>query len=242
MSREPASVLGPREHALLFAYLVREVIERVGPGRGALAVGEAVWRYGVQRGRRMALRAQTDGRPLDWATYLAYGEWRAPEGVQRSETLATAPDLHRRVYTCPWHQAWLEHDLLPYGKHYCLHIDRALAHGFNPALVLHVGSTLADGSSYCDFRFEGADSSPADMAHIEQLRLELSPRVVMPWAYHLGHLYKTIGQALVEQLGAMAHLLISDGLTAFAQRCPYGTRVATEYLGTDFDVPTPAGV
>jgi hypothetical protein len=240
MSSGQIQPLGPREHALLFAYLAREVIEAAGAERGAQVVGEAVWRYGAQRGCRMARRAQAAGRSLDWATYLTYGEWRAPEGVQRTETLATAPDLHRRVYTCPWHQAWRENDLLVYGQHYCLHIDRALAHGYNPELILHVGCTLSDGSPYCDFRFERADLSPTDMAHIAQLRRELEPRVVMPWSYHLGHLYKTMGQALVDQLGVMGELVVSDGLAAFAQHCPQAAGVAVEHLQTDFETPTSA--
>jgi hypothetical protein len=232
--------LTPRHHALLFALLAREVMHRVGEKRGAQVLRRAVWRYGQERGRRMAQRAMAAGEPLDWVTYIAYGEWRAPEGWQRSETLDTAPDLVRHVTLCPWHQAWLDHDLLPYGRHYCLTIDAAIVAGFNPHLCLIVGGTLADGAEACTFTFQEANLTSEQQARLDALRASLGDSTVRPWAYHLAHLAQTVGQVLVEELGDVGRQALDAGLQA-AVESPELREWATQWLrkGPDIDVERP---
>jgi hypothetical protein len=62
----------------------------------------------------------------------------------------------------------------------------------------------------------------------------------MPWGYHLGHLYQTLGEAIAGEAGPMGEILVSDGLKAFADRFPEAARVAASHLGTDFTVVTPS--
>ena len=241
--------LTPRDHALLFALLAREVVGRAGEERdaqkrdaqkpdaqkpdaqkrGAQVLHRAVWRYGQERGRRMAQRAMAAGQPLDWVTYMAYGEWRAPEGWQRSETLATAPDLVRQVTLCPWHQAWLDHDLLPYGRHYCLTIDAAIAAGFNPYLRLVVDGTLAEGAEACTFIFQEANLTPKQQARLDALRASLGDSAVRPWDYHLAHLAQTMGEVLVDELGEVGRQALEAGLHAAAES-PELREWATQWL------------
>ena len=191
----------------------------------------------------MALRAVADGRELSFRTYLTYAEWRHAQELaripSRVETLATSPDLHRHVMTCPWHEAWRDAGLLSYGRHYCRHIDRALVRGFDAGLVLQVGETLSGGGTRCDFSFRKADLSSEDLAAITAESLELAPRTVMPWGYHLGHLYKTMGESIAAETGAMGELLVSDGFKAFTGRFPEAARIAASHLSTDFSVVTP---
>ena len=47
-------------HALLFAWIARETIVRIGEEEAAPVIRVAVRLYGEQRGHRMALRAQHD--------------------------------------------------------------------------------------------------------------------------------------------------------------------------------------
>jgi hypothetical protein len=68
------SAFSPTHHALLFAWMSLEIIRRAGADEGECIVRSAVQRYGEQRGRRMALRAQANGHPLTMTHYLAYGE------------------------------------------------------------------------------------------------------------------------------------------------------------------------
>lgn len=80
-----------RHHALLFAWMAREVVVRVGETTAAPVLRAAVRSYGEQRGHRMALRAQQDGQPLSMAVYLSYREWQAGAGEMQ------------QTGVCPWH-------------------------------------------------------------------------------------------------------------------------------------------
>ena len=50
-------------HAMLFTYVAREAIQTFG-AKGEDAIVEAVHLYGLQRGRRMAMRAQREWAEL----------------------------------------------------------------------------------------------------------------------------------------------------------------------------------
>lgn len=214
-----------RHHALLFAWLSRAVVERVGAEQGEKVIRKAVRRYGEQRGRRMALRAEADGEPLTMFNYFVYGEWApAPGDKTRQEMVETVPHARSRVYQCPWHTAWVDHDLLPYGRLYCLEVDEALVRGYNPDLQLDVLSTLSSDGDCCEFLFYEA--------HLTETPVKGS---VMPWDYHLGHLFTTIKEVVVEELGQTGQDAINAGLADFAAR--YGREAAeavTAFSGTDF--------
>jgi hypothetical protein len=178
----------------------------------------------------MALRARANGQPLTMAGYLAFGEWQADgeETAQKSEVRGR--DLVVRVQRCPWHRAWEEQELLPFGRLYCLDIDRALVQGFGPELRLEVGGTLTGGDECCEFVFFDIDQAPA-----------ASGRVVMPWEYHLGHLFKTMSEAFLEQLGEQGQAAADEALAAFAARHGHrAARVVAAHRHTDFDrLPEP---
>jgi hypothetical protein len=213
------------DHALLFAWLARSVVQRAGEVRGEAVVREAVRRYGGQRGRRMALRAQADGQPLTMANYRAYGEWQAAEGETAHEKVMQGPDMVAHVHRCPWHRAWEAHKVMPFGRLYCLEIDQALVRGFNPALQLDVNSILTEGDPYCEFVYH--DVEPAGGT---------GKGVAMPWAYHLGHLYKTVGEVVVEELGEMGQRAVDEALAEFARHHGQeAARTVAGYGDTDFD-------
>jgi hypothetical protein len=173
----------------------------------------------------MALRAQADGQPLTMANYLAYGEWQAAEGETASEKAMQGPDMVAHVHRCPWHRAWEAHELMPFGRLYCLEIDRALVLGFNPALQLDVNSIQTGGAPTCEFVYH--DVEPIG---------ETGKGVVMPWAYHLGHLYKTVGEVVVEALGGTGQRAVDEALAEFARH--HGREAARKVAGygdTDFD-------
>ena len=213
------------DHALLFAWLARSALLRVGDEQGVALVREAVRRYGAQRGRRMALRAQANGQPLTMASYLGLREWQASDDDLVQESRSQGPHLLAEVRRCALHQAWETHDLMPFGRLYCLDIDEALVHGFNPELRLDVRSTLTGGDEGCEFVFHDVDRAPAPAG-----------RVVMPWEYHLGHLFKAVSEIFVEKLGAQGQEVADEALAEFAAH--YGHKAAqviSAYRGTDFD-------
>lgn len=68
--------LTARHHATLFAYIVKNSIDRFG-NDCIKTLENGIKRYGNQRGHRMAQRALKDGNKLDILSYLIYGEWES---------------------------------------------------------------------------------------------------------------------------------------------------------------------
>jgi hypothetical protein len=224
MPDEARESLTATHHALLFAWLAREVIVRAGEKRGTAAIRQAVRRYGMQRGRRMALRAQADGRALSMASFLAYGEWAVDPAEMESVADEGQPDRTVRVYRCPWYTAWVENDLLAYGRLYCLDIDEALVRGFNPELRIDVNRTRPYDGEYCEHVFH-------DVGEMISRGGE-----VMPWNYHAGHLCRTMGEVIAEQLGEVGCAGLRAALAAFSERYgAWAAQVVEAYGDTDFD-------
>ena len=207
----------PEHHALLFAWMAQELVTSLGEARAATVLRKAVWRYGRQRGHRMALRALGNGDPLTLLTFMAYGEWRAPEGAMEATTVQTTPDLHRQVHRCPWFAVWQIQGVMDYGRHYCRHIDKAILHGFNPELRLKVRGTRPDGSACCEFYYPGADLDKAAMSMLQAKQAALGLSVVMPWEYHVGHLYKSLSDVMTEALGPRGRAMASSTLALFGR-------------------------
>ena len=227
MKQSRALEFTPTHHALLFAWLARAVVRREGEARGEAIVRRGVRRYGEQRGHRMALRAEADGYPLDMNAYRAYGEWRAPEGSTQAALVREAPDPVQHVLECPWHRAWEDEDLMPFGRLYCLEVDHALARGFSPDIQLGVNSIKSGGDECCEFVYYGADLEAGTQPQRQ---------TVMPWEYHLGHLYKTMGQVMVEEMGEAGEAAMREALAEFAAAYGQGAaRIVEANAKADFD-------
>ena len=216
MMSKAAGRFTPTHHALLFAWMARAVIVRVGEEQGEAVMRKAVRRYGEERGHRMALRAQADGAQRSMAYYLAYGEWSADPEESEQAIARQGADVRMTVHRCPWHAAWAENDMMVVGRLYCLEIDEALVRGFNAALRLDVARTRPNDGESCEFVFREVEK-----------RVPRRGRV-MPWAYHVGHLYKTVGQAILEAIGPAGREAVHEALETFAQR--YGEEAAAVIL------------
>ena len=235
---ELRKTFGPTHHALLFAWLSREVVHRVGEEKGETIMRKAVRRYAGQRGKRMAMRAQGNGHALTMNHYRAYGEWRHTDSdADAAEIVEQVPHLKQHVLKCPWHTAWQDNDLLPYGRFYCLEVDEALVRGFNPELTLEVNSTKTNDAEVCEFVFHDADDAALE-AILPQYREQfgVGETTVMPWDYHTGHLYKTVGAVIIGELGAMGQKAVDAALVEFSDR--YGeeaAQIVKAYQSTDFN-------
>lgn len=206
-------MFSPVEHACLFASLARAAIRQAGEVQGTAAVRRGVRLYGEQRGRRMALRAQTDGRPLSMLNFLIYGEWEAAPGENDSSLVEFVPDARTSVRRCVWNSTWRERGLLVYGRLYCLEIDTALLRGFNSELRLSVNRTLSNQDEPCDFIYTGANLTPENLARLQHgKRSDPGPRARMPWEYHTGHLYQAMSSVYEADLpeGSAAALSALD--------------------------------
>jgi hypothetical protein len=172
------------------------------------------------------------------ANYIAYSEWKSSPGNQHEmQMVEKAPDARVHIHKCPWYQAWKEYDLISYSRFYCLEIDQALAHGFNPDLQLDVNGTLPNGADHCEFVYHGANLTPMNYLMLAYKKtVKPGKMAVMPWEYHAGHLYKTVERVVVDELGEAGNTAIQTGLAEFTKQ--YGEQAVQKimaYRSVDFD-------
>lgn len=189
-----------RDHAWLYGVLAQE-IRRERPEDFPAILQAAVEAYGAQRGSRMGQAADACGFPRSMLTYLSCGEWTAAPGESSLEIAGTDPIVWH-VTACPWQAEWAREGMTDVGRYYCRSVDRALVHGFNPELELTIGEEMTAGDGYCYFRWNGAAQTDETRRQMEAMAEESRPLRLKSWVYHMGHLYKTMGEVLEEKAGS----------------------------------------
>jgi len=237
MKTQTVGEFTPTHHALMMGWISKAVVEAVGEEEGERIIRRAVVKYGNQRGRRMAMRAEANGHPLTKANYFPYVEIKLGTGELKIEVLERSPHLRGRASRCPWSDAWAENDLMQYGRYFCMEIDQAVVQGFNENLVLEVNGTLSNGAEYCDMTFREANLTPIRMAGLAWKKMVRPGRTaVMPWECHVGHLYKTLSEVFTEELGEQAVEVMAAALGNFTGK--YGEaagQTVLAYQDIDFD-------
>ncbi len=83
MRTQTVGAFTPTHHALMMGWISQAVVEAVGEEEGERIIRKAVVKYGNQRGRRMAMRAEANGHPRTFANYVLLRGGQAPnEGFQ----------------------------------------------------------------------------------------------------------------------------------------------------------------
>lgn len=189
-----------RDHAFVYGVIAQEILASV---PDAVAVLEkAIQVYGLQRGSRMGQTAEMFGDERTMQTYLAYGEWAPAPGEMEIDIPQESPSVIWNVKKCPWCQEWAEQGMLEVGKYYCQFVDRELVHGFNVKLELGTGTTQTGGDAFCYFKWNGADMTPVHKAENATITQKVGTDRLKTWAYHMGHIYKTMHEVLVEKAGS----------------------------------------
>lgn len=219
---ENACIFGPKQHAVMFGLLARQICMHFGPDADALLL-TAVETYGWERGRRMAARCLKNGDSLnDMASYFAYCEWSWPGESVRTENDPDCPHISFRMLACPWHTAWRENGLEDYGFYYCRCVDRAILRGFNPAFRLSLPSCLPKNPDEgCAFHWESAENTPALTERQKRIQQRLHGTQVKDFLYHTAHLYSTLLRCAAEKNPQAAALIEAEAGWEFAQR--FGT-------------------
>ena len=188
-----------REHAFIYGVIAQELM-RIAPDAGE-TLAESIRVYGLQRGARMGQTAEKFGDERSMRTYLAYGEWAPAPGEMDVEIPQNSPSAVWHVKKCPWCQEWTEKGMLDVGKYYCKYVDRELVHGFNAELELGTGTTQTNGDAYCFFEWAGADMTPENKAANAEIAKKTGSARLKTWAYHMAHIYKTMGEVIGKDLG-----------------------------------------
>ena len=143
-------------HAVLFALLAKYAIQECGDeGREAILAGMTA--YGNERGMRMAQNALAHGDELTTMTNQAYGEWQPDyEGQMEFGQIRTEPTLQTYISKCAWCDAWKKHNLMEYGKLYCVNVDNAVYQGFRSDFTCtHLSPAMSWGGDQCKFDWGG---------------------------------------------------------------------------------------
>lgn len=204
-------------HAVMFALLAKYAVVLCGK-KGEEAILQGMTVYGNERGARMAANAIARGEKLTTVTNQAYGEWKPDyEGQMESGQLRLEPTFQTYVTKCAWCDAWKKHDLLEYGKFYCINVDRAVYQGFRADFVCTpVATALSWGGSRCEFDW-GHPISREEAQEIARKKEELGTSCMKDFNYHTSHLKSTIGKTLTEELGENGERAVELALKEYTE-------------------------
>lgn len=188
-------------HAVLFALFAKHAVTMCGK-RGEEAIQKGMTVYGNERGARMAANALARGDELTTMTNQAYGEWKPDyDGQMEFGQLRTEPTLQTYITKCAWCDAWKKHDLLEYGKLYCVNVDNAVYQGFRSDFVCTPTATaLSWGGTRCEFDW-GHPISAEEAKELVRKKKELGTSCMKDFNFHTAHLKHTISKTLIEELG-----------------------------------------
>ena len=188
-------------HAVLFALFAKHAVTMCGK-RGEEAIQKGMTVYGNERGARMAANALARGDELTTMTNQAYGEWKPDyDGQMEFGQLRTEPTLQTYIAKCAWCDAWKKHDLLEYGKLYCVNVDNAVYQGFRSDFVCTPTATaLSWGGTRCEFDW-GHPISAEEAEELARKKKELGTSCMKDFNFHTAHLKHTISKMLIEELG-----------------------------------------
>lgn len=222
-------------HAMLFAYIARETVEAFGQ-RGEEAVIQAVHHYGLQRGKRMAMRARQDGVEVNGMSYDLYGEWECFPGQVECEASWNDGSYTLHYHRCPWYTEWKRYGMLEYGKCYCGHVDAAIIKGLGIEGGALLGSRV-DGCETCDLVF--SDRQYTREAYERQVARK---RIIgncgkMPWQYHVGHLYQAMRDVILDRFGKDGRKILKRAMKNYELH--FGTaakNLVLDYAELDYHV------
>lgn len=205
-------------HAVLFALLAKYAIQECGDeGREAILAGMTA--YGNERGMRMAQNALAHGDELTTMTNQAYGEWQPDyEGQMEFGQIRTEPTLQTYISKCAWCDAWKKHNLMEYGKLYCVNVDNAVYQGFRPDFTCaHLAPAMSWGGDQCKFDW-GHPISPEESKKLAKKKKELGTSCMKDFNFHTAHLKYTISRFLVNYLGEDGQKAVSLALQEYTEK------------------------
>lgn len=138
--------------AQLYASVAKVIIDRLGRQEGEALLKEAVDYFGEQRGRRIAERVKSEGKPLTFKNWLIHTD------IDTAANFDNVPDLDDgdlvvRVSDCTFFNAAEEWGLGDCARTYCSRADFAILKGYNPDIKLVLDTRQETGEDHCVFRY-----------------------------------------------------------------------------------------
>ena len=179
------------QHAVLIG-LTGKYLEKYAGAYGTDLFINSIVKYGKQRGKRMRERALRDGRPLNYETFLAYGELKLDTLPGDYSVKSESPVYINCCHRCMWDEAWKKFGLSEYGGWYCRYIDINLAQGFSDDMVMIAKTMKGLGDDCCTFVNVGYEQTEESKQRIARIKEELDGRYVRDFLYHEGHFLNAV--------------------------------------------------
>jgi pyrroline-5-carboxylate reductase len=216
----------PKMHALLLGLFARNAKALAGE-QGQSAVETGVIQYGMERGARMAKRAENNGDTLSSFNFQVYGEWTSAPGDMEAKHLKDGAQYIAEVTKCPWYTTWQSYGFLEEGISYCKHIDESVSKGFSEDVPFSVLGVRPLGDESCRFVWKDLPFDKETLTNIGEKKKSVGASTVKDWEYHTQHLFSSLKNSLTESLGDGATEVVDKVLSDFT--IVYG-EYATEVL------------
>ena len=128
------------------------------PDNGEMVLKEALFEFGMARGRELRERAEAKGKPLNFTTWFEELQERDPGEavfVFRGETVASPGVWEAECTYCPLAHVWAEegHRGMAMGYIYDVENHRGLVKGFHPNGEVNWDTVKMRGDKTCKFQF-----------------------------------------------------------------------------------------
>lgn len=215
------------QHAVLIG-LTGKYLEKYAGEYGTDLFINSIVKYGNQRGQRMKKKAVADGRPLNYETFLAYGELKlntlpGDYGVQ-----SESPVYINCCYRCMWDEAWKKFGLSKYGEWYCRYIDINLVQGFSNDMVMIARTMKGLGDDCCTFVNVGYEQTEESKKRIADIKKELNGKYYKNFLYHQGDFLNIVRKICSAPLKDRYPEFEKEMMEEFSQI--YGKELAEEVL------------
>lgn len=149
---KPVSIYGMM--AKVFGHVSKVIVDRYGD-IGENIIRNGVRTFGEERGRHIAERAASVGKPNTIENYLTHYDMGRSD-LFEYETIYRENEIEQTFTKCAFGDQWKEDGMNKYGILYCQMIDPAIAKGYNPNFeVVHDEYILENGC--CHFLFQMKD-------------------------------------------------------------------------------------
>lgn len=137
--------------AKVFAHIAKAIVDEYGD-KGKEAIKQGVGSFGNERGRHIAKRAASVGKPNTMENYLTHYDMGRSDLFQY-ETIYHPTQIEQTFTACAFGDQWKKDGMGEYGILYCQMIDPSIAKGYNQNFdVVHDAYILKEGR--CHFLFQ----------------------------------------------------------------------------------------
>ena len=204
------------QHAVLIG-LAGKYLEKYEGEYGTDLFINSIIKYAAQRGRRMRNRALRDGQPLNYETFLAYGELVLHTLPGDYSVKSQSPVYINCCHRCMWDEAWRKYGLSEYGACYCKYVDLHLVQGFSEDMVMITKSMRGLGDDCCTFVNVGYEQTEASAKRIADLKASLQGKYGKDFLYHEGHFLNAVRAVCQKVLGDSYEKMEQELLEEFGE-------------------------